>query len=72
MQKLLGASYRTSILGIIAIVTALTNAAQAIFDGDPATVFDLDTTIAAVAAGIGLIVARDKNVSSEAQGIKPQ
>lgn len=63
-------SYRTSILGAIAILTAVTNAAQALFDGDPSTVFDLDTTVTAIAAGLGLMFARDNKVSSERAGAK--
>lgn len=61
-------SWRTSVLGIIAVVTALTNAASALFDNDPATLVDLDTTITAVTAGLGLIFARDNKVSSEDVG----
>ena len=64
------ASYRTTILGVIATLTAITNAAQAIFDGDAATVFDLDTTVTAIAAGLGLIFARDNKVTSEKAGAK--
>jgi len=63
-------SYRTTILGVIAVLTAVTNAAQAIFDGDVSTVFDLDTTVTAIAAGLGLIFARDNKVTSEKAGAK--
>lgn len=63
-------SYRTTILGVIAIGTAVLNAASAIFDGDPATVFDLDLTISAITAGLGLIFARDNKVTSEEAGAK--
>lgn len=63
-------AYRTTILGIIAIATAVINAAQAIFDGNPATTFDLDTTITAIAAGLGLIFARDNKSSDESEGAK--
>jgi hypothetical protein len=63
-------SYRTTILGVIAVGTAVLNAAKAIFDGDPSTVFDLELTIAAVSAGLGLIFARDNGVTSEQAGAK--
>jgi hypothetical protein len=50
---------KTTIAGIGAILVAVGTALKAIFDGDPATTFDLSTTITAVSAGIGLILAAD-------------
>ncbi len=50
---------KTTIAGIGAILVAVGTALKAIFDGDPATTFDLTTTITAVSAGIGLILAKD-------------
>jgi len=50
---------KTTLAGIGAILVAVGTALKAIFDGDPATTFDLSTTITAVSAGIGLILAAD-------------
>jgi hypothetical protein len=50
---------KTTIAGIGAILVAVGTALKAIFDGDPATTFDLSTTITAVSAGVGLILAAD-------------
>lgn len=50
---------KTTILGIATILTAVSSAAIALLDGDPATTFDVGAVIAAVTAGIGLIVAKD-------------
>lgn len=50
---------KTTIAGIGAILVAVGTALKAIFDGDPATTFDLSTTITAVSAGVGLILAKD-------------
>lgn len=50
---------KTTVLGIATILTAVSSALIAILDGDPATSFDIGSVIAAVTAGIGLIVAKD-------------
>ena len=50
---------KTTVLGIATILTAVSSAAIALLDGDPATSFDLGSVIAAVTAGIGLIIAKD-------------
>lgn len=63
-------SWRTTGLGICAILSAVAGAAVALLDGDAATSIDYPAFIAAVTAGWGLIMARDKNVSSEQQGVK--
>jgi hypothetical protein len=63
-------SWKTSLTGIAAILTAVGAAIMALMDNDPATVIDVAATAAAVMAGVGLIFARDNNVSSEAAGAK--
>lgn len=50
---------KTTLAGIGAILVAVGTALKAAFDGDPATSFDLTTTITAVTAGVGLILAKD-------------
>ena len=49
----------TTIAGIGAILVAVGAAMSAYFDADPATTVDFATTIAAIIAGIGLIMAKD-------------
>lgn len=50
---------KTTIAGIGAILVAVGSALVAYFDGDVATNVDFATTIAAVIAGVGLIMAKD-------------
>jgi hypothetical protein len=56
-------SWRTTALGIITIITAITGVVQALIDNDPATNPDLTVAIAAVISGIGLIAAKDAKVT---------
>lgn len=63
-------SWKTTVAGIAAIVTALSTAVGALFDADPLTLPDWGAVAAAVMAGIGLIAARDNKVSSEQAGAK--
>jgi hypothetical protein len=50
---------KTTLAGLGAILIAVGGALRAAFDGDPATNIDIASTIAAVTAGIGLIMAKD-------------
>ena len=50
---------KTTLAGIGAILVAVGGAMKAIFDGDPTTSVDITSTIAAVSAGIGLVMAKD-------------
>lgn len=61
-------SWKTTAAGIAAIVAALATAVGALFDADPITLPDWGAVAAAVMAGIGLIAARDNNVTSEKAG----
>lgn len=51
----------TTVCGIAAIVVAIGSALTAFFDGDPATSMDIGATIAAITAGVGLILAKDSS-----------
>jgi hypothetical protein len=55
---------KTTVLGIATILTAVSSALIAILDGDPATSFDIGSVVAAITAGIGLIVAKDADKPS--------
>ena len=50
---------KTTIAGIGAILVAVGGALKALFDGDPSTNLDITTTVAAISAGVGLIMAKD-------------
>lgn len=50
---------KTTLAGIGAILVAVGGALRAVFDGDPTTSVDPTATIAAISAGIGLIMAKD-------------
>jgi hypothetical protein len=63
-------SWKTTVAGIAGIVIAIASCVQSLFDGDPATVPNYEIALAAVITGLGLIFARDNNVSSEAAGAK--
>jgi len=63
-------SWKTTVFGVCAILTAVAGAVSLLADGDSATNPDWTAVCAAVAAGIGLIAARDNKVSSEDVGVK--
>jgi hypothetical protein len=61
-------SWKTTLAGIAAIVAALATAVSAQFDNDPATVPDWTMVIGLITAGVGLVLARDNNKTSEQVG----
>lgn len=61
-------SWKTTLAGIAAIMTAGGAALTALTDGNPATEPDYAALIAAVMAGVGLLFARDNGVTSEQAG----
>lgn len=63
-------SWKTTVTGVCAILIAVAGAVKLLVDGDPASNPDYTAVLAAVAAGIGLITARDNNKSSEDVGVK--
>lgn len=61
-------SWKTTAGGVAAILAAISGAITALTDGNSATNPDWSTVIAAVTAGLGLLFARDHNISSEEAG----
>ena len=49
----------TTVAGIGSILVAVGALLTALFDGDPATLPDYATAVAAILAGVGLIMAKD-------------
>jgi hypothetical protein len=63
-------SWKTTAAGIAAIVAAVALAISHQFDTDPATVADWSAVITALTAGIGLVLARDNDKTSERAGAR--
>lgn len=49
----------TTVAGIGSILVAVGAVLTALFDGDPLTVPDYPTAVAAILAGVGLVLAKD-------------
>lgn len=56
-------SWRTTTLGIVAVLTAVLGFVKTTIDGDPTTEPDMAALIAAISAGIGLLFAKDAKVT---------
>lgn len=52
-------NWKTTSAGIAAILVAVGAALKAVSDNDPATVPDIGSCVAAIMAGLGLILAKD-------------
>jgi len=65
----MSASWRTTTLGVIAVVTTVLSAVKSAMTSGIGSV-NFEAAIAAISAGWGLIHARDNSVSSEQAGIK--
>lgn len=52
-------NWKTTTAGIAAILVAVGAALKALTDNDPSTVPDIGACVAAVMAGVGLILAKD-------------
>ncbi len=64
-------SWKTSLSGIAGIVGLIATGLSAQFDNDPATVAQWSIIIPAIIPAIGMLFARDNNVTSEQAGAKP-
>lgn len=62
-------SWKVKVGAVGAILAAIGGAAKAQFDGDPLTVPDWNTVVT-LFLGLGMLFARDNDVSSEAAGAK--
>lgn len=62
-------SWRTTVLGWLALIAAVVAGGSALLDDDPNTTVNFQE-IAAALTGVGLIAARDNKVSSESAGAK--
>jgi hypothetical protein len=58
------ASWRTTAMGILAVLSAIIGAVQGLISGTPV---DWQAVITAIIAGIGLIAAKDSNVTGGAK-----
>jgi hypothetical protein len=56
---------KTTLAGVGAILVAVGGALKALFDGDPSTNVDFASTVAAITAGFGLIMAKDAEKKAE-------
>lgn len=63
-------SWKTTAAGIAAIVAAVALAISHQFDTDPATIADWSAVITALTAGVGLVLARDNDKTSEQAGAR--
>lgn len=63
-------SWKTTTLGVLAVIAALCGALTALWDGDAATDPNWTAVGASLLVAIGLIFARDNDKTSEAAGAK--
>jgi hypothetical protein len=56
-------SWKTTVMGILTIMGALIVAGKALLDNDPSTNVDVAALWVSIMAGIGLITAKDSNVT---------
>jgi uncharacterized YccA/Bax inhibitor family protein len=63
-------SWKTTLAGVAGVVAAIATAVQAQFDGDPATIPDWALVAGLLATGVGLLLARDNDKTSERVGAR--
>ena len=65
MFKAVTSSWKTTTVAILLAVDAGLHAAMALMDNDPLTVPDWNMVVVLVVAAVGMLFARDANVSSQ-------
>ncbi len=68
MKEAVVKSWKTTALGVSAFITVASQAATALLDNDPLTLADWPAVVAAGIFMVGLILARDNNVTSKQAG----
>lgn len=63
-------SWKTTVAGVGTILAAVGVAVAAQFDADPATVANWGAVVTSIVAGVGLMLARDNDKTSEDVGVK--
>lgn len=71
MNNILKGSWRTSLFGVLLIISAITKFALAQLDGDPSTNIAPSDLMNSILAGWALLLARENVVSSEQVGAVP-
>lgn len=69
MPKFLRTNWRTTLAGALAAVLALADGLAKLIDQDPLTNPDYALIVSAVTAAVGLLFARDSNVTSKQLGL---
>lgn len=69
MLKAALTSWRTTLTACILAIDAILHATSVIIDSDPTTNPDWNTVVVLLVAAVGLLFARDANVSSKMSGV---
>ena len=64
-------SWKTSTLGVVAIVVAIGGAINLLADGNPATMPDWNAVAGQVAVGLGLMFSQDHKKATQWEDDKP-
>lgn len=69
MKNILGASWRSTSIGILTLIGAIAMAVVSLLDNDPSTTINTEVILSAL-VGIGFLSTRDDKVSSEKAGAR--
>lgn len=72
LEKLFGPSWKTTLSGLIGLLTVIAYQVWNHYDGDPNTKFDFSVIIAAISTALVAGSARDKKISDQESGIPPE